>query len=289
MHGMRFSALESHAFKALAVLGVTALAWALLGAPTNAGAQSVADGTLCFDDPVGETNNADNDISRVCVSYVHGEITFRIDIVGDTNTGNAPLVHFDTSGNGEADYILARNDVPRSVITDPGGRELCEVRSDRGGGGARIYRDIDSSCVGQPDSFSVYVQTHDNFGEVADRAPDAGWSQLVGPASNPTPRPPSERTADRLAGPDRFATAVSISKHQFPHGATEVYLARADASPDALGGGALTRGPVLLVPACGQVPGVVLDELARLQPMRVFALGGGSAICDQVLTDARNA
>ena len=50
-------------------------------------------------------------------------------------------------------------------------------------------------------------------------------------------------------------------------------------------GGTLTDGPILLVPTC-ELPAVVADELARLHPGEVIALGGPAAVCDDVLTAA---
>lgn len=106
----------------------------------------------------------------------------------------------------------------------------------------------------------------------------------------PTPSEPDDdntnRTTRRLAGPDRFATAVAISADAFPQGAPVVYLARADAFADALAASSLSRGPVLLVPACGSLPAVVGQEIARLNPTEVVALGGPAAICDDMLTQA---
>jgi putative cell wall-binding protein len=95
----------------------------------------------------------------------------------------------------------------------------------------------------------------------------------------------SERTA-RVAGPSRIHTAVAISEHGFAQGAGRVFLARADVVADALAAGALTSGPVLLVPSCGAVPAVVAREIARLEPARVTALGGGDAVCDELLAAA---
>jgi hypothetical protein len=107
----------------------------------------------------------------------------------------------------------------------------------------------------------------------------------------PTP-PPGDTTArdtSRLAGADRFETAVRITQAAYPDGAPVVYLARADAFADALAGSNLTDGPILLVPACGDVPQVVLAEIRRLDPQRVTALGGASAVCDAVLDAASRA
>jgi hypothetical protein len=93
-----------------------------------------------------------------------------------------------------------------------------------------------------------------------------------------------DRALGRVSGADRFSTAVAISKTAFPNGASVVYLARADTFAEALAGSSLTKdGPVLLVPACAKVPQVVLDEVTRLQPQAVKALGGQSAVCDAVL------
>jgi putative cell wall-binding protein len=97
------------------------------------------------------------------------------------------------------------------------------------------------------------------------------------------------RTSDRLFGPGRIDTAVEISKEEFPNGADEVYLARADVFADAVVGGVLASGPILLVPTCGALPAVVSAELARLDADVVIALGGVSAVCDDILTAGRTA
>ncbi len=97
------------------------------------------------------------------------------------------------------------------------------------------------------------------------------------------------REMGRLGGPDRFATAVRITRAAYPQGAPVVYLARADHFPDALVAGNLSDGPVLLVPSCGDVPTVVLDEIRRLDPQRVVALGGELAVCADVLRTAADA
>lgn len=93
------------------------------------------------------------------------------------------------------------------------------------------------------------------------------------------------RTA-RLTGADRFATAAAISRRAFPTGSSEVYVAGANDSPDAVVGGVLHEGPVLPVPATGAVPAVITAEIARLAPASVFGLGGASAVADSVLRDA---
>ncbi len=105
------------------------------------------------------------------------------------------------------------------------------------------------------------------------------------------------RQQDRLAGANRFATAVEISRYLWgvvpgmrqtsqPLPARKVYLARSDVYADALAAGVVTDGPILLVPSCGSPPQAVVDELLRLRPEEIVALGGRSAVCDQMLREA---
>ncbi len=92
------------------------------------------------------------------------------------------------------------------------------------------------------------------------------------------------RPSDRLAGPSRFETAIEISKHAFPDGATDAIIARADVLADAVAGGVLTSGPILLVPSCGPLPDSVGNEISRVAPDRIVTLGGEQAVC-QVMVD----
>lgn len=110
---------------------------------------------------------------------------------------------------------------------------------------------------------------------------------LVVAATIPLTQPAAASTgSDRLAGSTRVGTAVAISRRAFPSGSTAVYLARADNVSDALAAGALTDGPVLVVPSCDGVPQEVAAEITRLDPAEVFALGGTGAICDATLEAA---
>ena len=96
----------------------------------------------------------------------------------------------------------------------------------------------------------------------------------------------SGRPTGRYAGSSRFETAVAISQAQFPDGAGRAFIARADVFADAVAGGSLTRGPVLLVPSCGSLPAPVAAEISRLKVTEVFALGGTAAVCDAMLASA---
>ncbi len=108
-------------------------------------------------------------------------------------------------------------------------------------------------------------------------------------AAAEVPQDEPQREIGRLAGPSRFDTAVSVARFQFPDGATQVVLARADAFPDALAAGPLEGGPVLLVPSCGDLPPEVARVIRDLAPDRVIALGGQTAVCEAMLRHAANA
>lgn len=121
----------------------------------------------------------------------------------------------------------------------------------------------------------------------ATSAPTLSPSTSVGATIQPVPTVPDGPELGRLGGANRYATAVSISRHRFATGgADSVYLARGDVFFDAMAGGALTDGPVLLVPSCQGVPSTVAAEIARLDPQRVVALGGTTSVCDASLTTA---
>lgn len=94
------------------------------------------------------------------------------------------------------------------------------------------------------------------------------------------------RESARIAGSSRIETAAAIARAAFPDTARVVYLARADEFADAVAGGVLTDGPILLVPSCDALPDAVREELRRLRPDRVVALGGPAAVCDAVLEEA---
>jgi putative cell wall-binding protein len=92
-------------------------------------------------------------------------------------------------------------------------------------------------------------------------------------------------TTERIAGGDRYETAVAVSQHLTGDGGAElVYVATGVGWADAVAGAAAAGSggvPVLLVRP-GALPDVVADELARLAPGSVRVLGGPSAVTGRV-------
>jgi putative cell wall-binding protein len=84
----------------------------------------------------------------------------------------------------------------------------------------------------------------------------------------------------RLAGADRFATAVAVSKATYGPGVDVAYIAYGYNFPDALAGAAAAGfrgGPVLLTNSTTLHPATAA-ELTRLKPKRIVVLGGTGVI-----------
>jgi len=80
----------------------------------------------------------------------------------------------------------------------------------------------------------------------------------------------------RIAGQDRFDTAVKISQQSYPDTAPVVYIANGMMYPDALAAGpaaAHEGGPLLLV-SPNSMPDHVAAEIARLDPAKIVVVGG---------------
>ena len=96
------------------------------------------------------------------------------------------------------------------------------------------------------------------------------------------------RTVVRLAGADRYATAVAISTKFFTR-PPSVYLATGTNFPDALSAvpaAGRTGSPLLLVQR-DRLPPSVASELVRLHPPRCYLSGGTAVIGDAVVGQLR--
>jgi putative cell wall-binding protein len=90
----------------------------------------------------------------------------------------------------------------------------------------------------------------------------------------------------RVAGPDRYGTAIAISQAAFSSTAPVVYITTGTNFPDALSAAAAAakeHGPLLLTTP-DALPSSVVAELQRLQPSKVVVVGGPSAVSDRVLS-----
>jgi putative cell wall-binding protein len=92
----------------------------------------------------------------------------------------------------------------------------------------------------------------------------------------------------RIAGPDRYATAVALSQARFdtpPQPGAVVHITTGDNFPDALMAGPYVAGQhnaILLPVQRDTIPAVVDAELRRLNPISVAIIGGTDAVSPTV-------
>ena len=91
---------------------------------------------------------------------------------------------------------------------------------------------------------------------------------------------------NRLAGFDRFETAIAVAEQGWKSGANNVVLANAYSFPDALAAGPLAyklNAPILLTDAAALTPSTLL-EIEKLAPKKI-TLVGGTAVISQAIQD----
>ena len=85
---------------------------------------------------------------------------------------------------------------------------------------------------------------------------------------------------DRIDGKNRYETNIAIAKKVFP-APTRVYLTRGDVMADAVSGGTLRNGPVIIVPRSGEVDPATVKYVTTAKPSQVIVIGGESALSDE--------
>ena len=91
---------------------------------------------------------------------------------------------------------------------------------------------------------------------------------------------------ERLFGTDRYATAAAIAGAMDTSGVDRVFLATGLDFPDALAGGPTTEGAPILLTRPDRLPAATAGALGALDSARVIALGGASAVGEDVLVEA---
>jgi putative cell wall-binding protein len=110
----------------------------------------------------------------------------------------------------------------------------------------------------------------------------ASWAPVApapAPAPTPVPVPVPSKRVKRISGPNRYSTAVAISRQSFASADTVVIATGCDYA-DALAAAPLAgalHAPLLLVPATS-VPADVWTEIARLGATKAVIAGGTSAV-----------
>lgn len=136
--------------------------------------------------------------------------------------------------------------------------------------GADLNRDISVRVLATKPGYSNVTRTSDAIGPIA-AAPG-----------------PIEPDVSRLAGADRFETAVQVSQQWAPFAPGEgvVYLANAFGFADALSAApaAAAQDAPLLLTRANTIPDVVVAELQRLNPATVKVVGGAGVVSNAVIS-----
>lgn len=196
--------------------------------------------------------------------------------------------------------IVAAHDGVITRTTESSGRDCCAIWGLRNSDGWETwYIHMNNDTPGTDDGKGwgfvpgLDVGTEVVAGQLIGWVGDSGNAEGVSPhlhfelhkdgvVINPYPSLQAATIIDmpRIAGANRFTTAVEISRSAYPDGADIAYIATARNFPDALAGGtgaAQTNGPILLSEV-DSIPAATLDELRRLNPSRVVILGGEAAL-----------
>lgn len=106
----------------------------------------------------------------------------------------------------------------------------------------------------------------------------------VGLAMAPPASAAADVTVSRIAGNDRYETAVAAAKAAYPTGARRVLVANGRKFPDALAGAALAGavdGPLLLTER-DTLPTATSNGIRDLLPTTVYILGGPDSVSTEV-------
>ncbi|HET6379610.1 MAG TPA: cell wall-binding repeat-containing protein [candidate division Zixibacteria bacterium] len=89
----------------------------------------------------------------------------------------------------------------------------------------------------------------------------------------------------RIAGDDRYLTAVGVTKAFYPPNVAHLFVATGINFPDALVAG--PHGDPVLLTAPGALPSAVAGEASRLNPPSIHVLGGPGVVSETVLNQLR--
>lgn len=91
-----------------------------------------------------------------------------------------------------------------------------------------------------------------------------------------------------LGGQTRVETSIAIARHVFPSAPGTIYVARGDKYADALSGGSLTDGPIVLLMGNRSALNSLRDYVRSSGAKRVIALGGTGVISNRDLAFIAN-
>jgi len=221
------------------------------------------------------TGAADGILAAVLVDEHGGQLgpIFYADAPSNGSTVELPVLASSlglSAGHGKFSYQAAAEDL------DTGGTDIVN-----GTAWFDAYAPAlstgDYISLGSGDSADLAFQVDNNL---IKQTPAMGWLVVTMDDANGASQAdtvPIGKVATRLSGATRYDTAAAISKATFSPGVDAAFVVSGLNFPDGLAAGpaaAAIGGPVLLVPPTGPIPASVTAELTRLDPAKIYAVGG---------------
>ncbi len=256
----------------------------IAGTPGSSGSADGTGASARFDFPTGLAVDSSGLTPVVYVADANNHTIRRIGYDFLLKVWKTGTIAGEAGVSGSDDGTIAHFAKPWHLALD-GPRRLYVVDFEN-----HTVREIAKFRLGSIDIFSVSTVAGKAgvMGSTDGPAADARFAQPMGVAVHPagtvyvaeyafqTIRRIAEApTFSQFVGPDRYETAILISKKAYPGGATNVFLVKGDNFPDALAAAPLAKaydGPVILTPSGGLTP-AVKAELTRLNPGKVFFIG----------------
>lgn len=258
----------------------------------------------CFTDPAGDSEDLATgtvvayprtDITRFCGSNDATSVSLSVQVASPSDPATASgwdsmgaFWTLEVNGDDQPDfdvYYLKEG----VVVENAAGDLACE--GTRRYDGTTYTASLPSSCLGNAASYRFVAGVIHDTDPMDPNAPVYGdFTDIAGPITGGT----GVRVTSRLAGVDRYTTAVAISRSVFPDGAPVVYLARGDAFADALAGSpheGAEQGPLLLTNGPGILGPATRTWLQQRSATvsSIDVLGGTAAVSAATLDEARRA
>lgn len=272
-------------------------------APSGADAHRCGSGTSSYAYPLVATQSGESSVAQTLPS-------FQLAVATPSTT---PVATVDRSGvvtalSGTlsfADGTPAASGTPVSLSIDNSTTVATASAADSNGNQA--WRFAVSGLSAGVHSYTLTIGTGYSATSQNGSLTEAAAAPAPAPTASPTPQPTTPAptapaptsaaaaasatpTTTRIAGTDRYATAVAASQKQFPNGARTVMLASGANYPDALAAApaAAAAGGDLLLTAPTALPSAVQAELRRLKPSAVYLIGGTAAVGSTVAAQVRS-
>lgn len=201
-----------------------------------------------------------------------------------------------TTGGGEKSYYVGSGDVSNLRLSPDGSVSYTLGAYTEGPTGHEEFRETSVGLLSASgEESTLYSDSASDFSDSALELNATAWSSTgrLWFVDNTDRAVGSIELLDetRIAGSDRYDTAVQIAETAYPGTAPVVYVATGSDYPDALSAApaAAKEGGPLLLSRQAEVPAHTLNEIKSLAPKRIVVVGGTDAISDAAFRELQAA